>query len=58
MMTTNPEARRRSIRLKDYDYSLAGAYFITMVTKERQCLFGDVVEGEMQVNDWGLHCPG
>ena len=34
---------RRSIRLKDYDYSQAGAYFTTIVTLDRTCLFGDVV---------------
>ena len=29
---------RRSIRLKDYDYSQAGAYFVTVCTRDRQCL--------------------
>jgi putative transposase len=54
MMTTNPEAhRRRSIRLRDYDYALAGTYFITLVTKDRRCLFGDIVDGEMRLNDCG-----
>jgi REP element-mobilizing transposase RayT len=37
--------RRRSIRLKGYNYSEAGAYFITICTQNRECLFGDVVEG-------------
>jgi len=44
---------RRSIRLKGYDYSQAGAYFVTICTQNRECLFGDVVDGEMQVNDAG-----
>ncbi|MDF9392115.1 MULTISPECIES: transposase [Methylococcus] len=45
--------QRRSIRLKDYDYSQAGAYFVTMCTQNRACLFGDVIDGAMRVNDAG-----
>ncbi len=53
-MTNRPETRHRhSIRLQDYDYALTGAYFITIATKDRSCLFGDVVDGEMRPNDWG-----
>ena len=37
---------RRSIRLKDFDYSSAGAYFITIVAWQRECLFGEVVNKE------------
>ena len=44
---------RRSIRLKNYDYSKSGAYFITICTKNRQCLFGEIVNGEMILNDGG-----
>ncbi|WP_169239716.1 transposase [Candidatus Roseilinea sp. NK_OTU-006] len=44
---------RRSIRLKGYDYSQAGAYFVNIVTQARACLFGDVVAGEMRLNDFG-----
>lgn len=44
---------RRSIRLRDYDYTLAGAYFVTIVTKDRECLFGDVADDEMQMNAIG-----
>ena len=44
---------RRSIRLKGYDYTQAGAYFITIVTQDRAWLFGDIVDGEMQVNPFG-----
>ncbi len=44
---------RRSIRLKGYDYSQAGAYFVTMVAWQRECLFGDVVDGEMRLNCFG-----
>ena len=44
---------RRSIRLKDYDYSQAGAYFVTVCTHSRQCLFGDVADGQMVLSEAG-----
>ena len=44
---------RRSIRLNGYDYSQAGAYFVTIVAYQRECLFGDVVDGKMMLNDFG-----
>jgi putative transposase len=44
---------RHSIRLKGYDYSRAGKYFVTMCTQDRACLFGEVVNGHMQLNDAG-----
>lgn len=45
-----PQRNRRSIRLKGYDYSRAGAYFFTICTRDRECLFGDIVDGEMVSN--------
>jgi REP element-mobilizing transposase RayT len=44
---------RRSIRLPGYDYSAAGAYFITICTHDRECLFGQIVNGEMRLNALG-----
>jgi REP element-mobilizing transposase RayT len=44
---------RHSIRLKGYDYTRPGAYFVTIVTKNREYLFGDVVAGVMKPNDAG-----
>jgi len=44
---------RRSIRLKRYDYSQAGAYFVTIRTQNRERLFGDIVDGVMRLNDAG-----
>lgn len=44
---------RRSIRLQGYDYSQAGLYFITICTQERNCLFGEIENGEMILNDAG-----
>jgi len=44
---------RRSIRLKNYDYASSGAYFVTIVTHQRQCLFGAIVDGAMRLNEFG-----
>jgi len=44
---------RRSIRLPGWDYTSAGAYFVTIVTHERMPLFGEIVDGEMRLNDAG-----
>jgi REP element-mobilizing transposase RayT len=44
---------RCSIRLKNYDYSSPGTYFITICTYNRQCLFGEIVNGEMRLNEYG-----
>ena len=44
---------RRSIRLKGYDYTQAGAYFVTVVAWQRECLFGEIVDGEMILNEYG-----
>jgi REP-associated tyrosine transposase len=48
-----PKYHRRSIRLKEYDYSQAGAHFITSVRYQRECLFGEVINGEMILNVFG-----
>ncbi len=42
------------MRLLDYDYSQPGAYFVTIVTANRECLFGEVVNGEMVPNELGV----
>ncbi len=50
----NPEIHKRhSIRLKNYDYSREGLYFITICCKNREPLFGEIVDGEMILNDIG-----
>ncbi len=50
----NPDIHhRRSIRLKDYDYSNAGAYFVTICTQNRECLFGEIRNGVMELNQYG-----
>ncbi|GLI32783.1 transposase [Desulforhabdus amnigena] len=47
------QRNRRSIRLRGYDYSQAGAYFVTICTQNRECLFGEIVDGEMRLNTAG-----
>ena len=49
--TVHPQ--RRSARIKDWDYSNPGAYFVTVVTKDRQCLFGQIEHDQMTLNDVG-----
>ena len=44
---------RRSIRLKRYDYTQRGAYFVTICTHQRNCLFGEIVDGEIKLNTNG-----
>jgi REP element-mobilizing transposase RayT len=48
---------RRSIRLQGYDYSLTGVYFVTISTQDHVCIFGDVVEGTMCLNEAGQTAP-
>jgi len=53
-MKYNPDIHhRRSIRLKGYDYSQSGAYFITICTQNRECLFGEITNGKIVLNDAG-----
>ena len=52
--TASPYQRnRRSIRLQGYDYSRTGAYFVTICTQNRQCLFGKIVNDNMQFTTMG-----
>lgn len=53
MSTESNLPNRRSIRLKDYDYSAQGSYFITLVTQDRLKLFGTITEGKMILSPVG-----
>ena len=44
---------RKSIRLKGYDYSGSGAYFATICVQKRKCIFGEIINKEMMLNDIG-----
>ena len=53
-MKYNPQDHnRQSIRLKGYDYSQSGAYFITICTYKKQCWLGEIHQGEMVFNQIG-----
>jgi putative transposase len=53
-MNNPPDHHRRSIRLPEYDYASPGAYFVTLVTHTRLCLFGEIKDGEMEYSALGL----
>ena len=44
---------RRSIRLKGYDYTRPGSYFVTICTHNREHLFGNIVNERMELNPLG-----
>ena len=48
-----PKRQRRSIRLQGYDYTRQGAYFVTICTRNRECLLGDIVEGRRHLSEAG-----
>lgn len=53
-MVYNPEIHhRRSIRLKEFDYSNAGAYYITLCSFERNNIFGTIENGQILLNECG-----
>lgn len=52
-MTQNRKYGRQSIRLKNYNYAANGYYFVTICTQGKQCFFGNVVDGKMQLSTVG-----
>lgn len=52
-MTYNPSIHnRKSIRLKDYDYSQEGLYFITICSHNKECIFGEIVGAHGMCQDY------
>jgi len=49
----NDFPQRQSVRLKRYDYSSSGGYFVTICADGKRCLFGSVVNERMVLNEWG-----
>ena len=49
----NDTFRMDSTRMKGWDYSSPGKYFVTICTKDRICYFGDVVDGKMHLSEMG-----
>ena len=52
-MNNIPSYDRHSIRLKGYNYSTAGFYFITICTQDKKCIFGEIRNSEMIENNVG-----
>jgi REP element-mobilizing transposase RayT len=53
-MPHNPQIHhRRSIRLQEYDYSQEGAYFVTICIHKKEILLGEIIEGQMVLNEYG-----
>ena len=48
-----PAIQRRSLRLRNYDYSQSGAYFVTLCVQNKICLLGDISEGILNLNTCG-----
>jgi len=42
------------MRLKEYDYSQSGTYFLTICVEGRECLFGEIADGEVKLNEYGV----
>ncbi|KPK87129.1 hypothetical protein AMJ80_12340 [bacterium SM23_31] len=53
MLKVPEKHHRRSIRLKEYDYTRPGAYFVTICTHNSECLFGEIRNGTMCLNEYG-----
>ena len=44
---------RKNVRLGDYDYSSPGYYFVTICSKNHECLFGEIIEQKIYLSDYG-----
>ena len=53
MKFNNEKYSRKSTRLKGHNYSFPGAYFVTICTQDRECIFGDVIDKRMVLNNNG-----
>jgi putative transposase len=45
--------QRKTVRLREYEYSQPGEYFATICTKNHECMFGSIVNGKMDLNERG-----
>ncbi len=53
-LENKPDKHRKNIRLKDFDYSSAGHYFVTIVSHKRKNIFGKISNGIMELNNIGM----
>jgi len=49
----NKDHHRRSIRLREFDYTTPGSYFITVCAFNQNLLFGKIVDGNVSLNEYG-----
>ena len=50
---TTISRHRHSLRLPDYDYTVPGAYFVTLCTWKKNCLFSEIINGEINLSVFG-----
>jgi putative transposase len=53
MTNDSSQPHRRPTRLKNYNYSSVGAYFVTVCTYNRECVLGSIIDGEMHLGEYG-----
>ena len=53
MKYNNDQYRHKSIRLKGYDYTQSGAYFVTICAQDKKNLFSQIVDGNVILNEFG-----
>lgn len=53
-----PAPERKSPRIRDYDYATAGAYFVTLCARDRECLFGRIADDRMRLSRVGQVVKG
>jgi len=53
MLNQKNHPQRQSIRLQEFDYAQSGAYFVTVVCHKRMNLFGEISDGELNLNRAG-----
>jgi len=53
MTHINKFHHRKTIRLKGYDYSQSGFYYVTVCTQNRECLLGEIIDRKMVLNEIG-----
>jgi putative transposase len=54
MVGDEVKLRRRSLRLQDFGYAQPAGYFVTVCTYRRENLFGEIQEGSMRLNEYGM----
>src|SRR6266704_1460679 len=52
-MPTRPQHYRHSIRPQDYDYRQPGFYYVTICTRDKKLMFGEIANGEIYLNEAG-----